>query len=68
MEVSALTIEAVQKSCLSKTAGEGPEFGGMSVVLACRVRNEKCMNSCLLWVLLRMGFSNNGQGDEFRSI
>lgn len=35
VEVSALIIEAVQKSFLSKTAGEGPEFSGMSVVLAC---------------------------------
>lgn len=68
VEVSALTIEAVQKSCLCKAAGESPEFSGMNAVLACRVRNEKCMNSCLLRVLLRMGFSNNRQGDEFRSI
>jgi len=68
VEVSALTTEAVQKSCPSKTAGEGPELSGMSMILACRVRSEKCMNSYLLWVLLPMGCSNNGQGDEFRSV
>lgn len=68
VEVSACTVEPMQKSCLSKISGEGPEFSPMRVVLACGVRNEKCMNSCLLWVLLHMGFSNNCQGDEFRSI
>lgn len=45
----------------TKTAGEGPEFCGMSVVPACGVRNENYMSSCLLWVLLHTGFLNNEQ-------
>lgn len=60
VKVSALAIEAVQKSRLSKTAGEGPEFSGMSVVLACGVKNEKrkhyCfLGYCFIWVFLITG-------------
>lgn len=65
MEVSACTVELMQKSCLSKTSGE---FSPMHVVLACGLTNEKCRNPCLLWILLLMIFSNNWQGDQFWSI